>query len=51
MQNYQVAHYFSKYYHTEAGLKDFESPMPPAKFTAEKLASFIEDIERHTQNF
>jgi len=51
MQNYQVAHYFSKYYHTEAGLKDFESPMPPAKFTAEKLASFIKDIERHTRNF
>ncbi len=49
MQDYQICNYFSKYHNTEAGLKDFESPLPPAKFTAEKLASFIKDIERHTQ--
>ncbi len=49
IQDYQIANYFPKYYHTEAGLKDFESPMPPAKFTAEKLTSFIKDIEWHTQ--
>lgn len=50
IQDYQIANYFSKYYHLEAALKDFESPMPPAKFTAEQLASFIKDIERHTQS-
>ena len=50
IQDYQIANYFSKYYHLEAGLKDFESPVPPAKFTAEQLASFIKDIERHTQS-
>ena len=49
MQNYQVAHYFSKYHHMEAELKDFDSPLPPDKFTVENIASFIKDIERHTQ--
>ena len=49
MQDYQIAHYFSKYYHLEADLKDFESPMPPAKFTVENLTDFIKDIERHTR--
>ena len=49
MQEYQIAHYFAKYHHLEAGLKDFGSAMPPAKFTVENLADFIKDIERHTQ--
>jgi hypothetical protein len=49
MQEYQIAHYFAKYHHLEAGLKDFGSAMPPAKFTVENLTDFIKDIERHTQ--
>ena len=49
MQNYQVVHYFSKYYHLEADLKDFDIPMPPVKYTIENLNGFIKDIERHTR--
>jgi len=49
MQNYQVAHFFAKYHHIEADLKDFQSPLPPAKFTVENLTDFIKDIERHIQ--
>ncbi len=50
IQDYQIARYFSRYYHLEVGLKDFEPPVPPAKFTSEQLASFIKDIELHTQS-
>lgn len=49
MQNYQIAHYFEKYYHLEAGLKDFFSALPPSKFTIENLTGFLKDIEKHTQ--
>jgi len=49
MQEYQVAHYFMKSYHLGVGLKDFESPQPPVKFTAVMLAGFLQDIERHTR--
>ncbi|BAS31207.1 hypothetical protein [Dehalococcoides mccartyi] len=49
MQDYQVAHYFRKYCHMEAGLKDFESSLPPEKFKAEHLEGFLKDIEKHTQ--
>ena len=49
MQNYQVAHYFSKYYHLEADIKDFDSALPLAKFNVENLNGFIKDIERHTR--
>jgi hypothetical protein len=49
MQNYQVVHYFSKYYHLQADIKDFELPMPPSKYNIENLNGFIKDIERHTR--
>jgi hypothetical protein len=49
MQEYQVAHYFQKGYHLGVGLQDFNSPLPPAKFTAEMLRGFLQDIERHTR--
>jgi len=48
MQNYQVAHYFSKYYHLEADIKDFESAVPPSKYNIE-ISTFYQDIERHTR--
>lgn len=50
IRDYQIARYFSRYYNLEVGLKDFEPPVPPARFTAEQLASFIKDIEIHTQS-
>ncbi|MDD5702444.1 MAG: hypothetical protein PHU23_10395 [Dehalococcoidales bacterium] len=49
MQEYQVAHYFMKSYHLGVGLKDFNSPLPPTKFTAEMLREFLQNIERHTR--
>ena len=49
MQEYQVSHYFMKSYHLGVGLKDFNSPLPPAKFTADMLRGFLEDIVRHTR--
>jgi hypothetical protein len=49
MQEYQVAHYFMKSYHLGVSLQDFNSPLPPAKFTAEMLRGFLQDIERHTR--
>jgi hypothetical protein len=49
MQNFQVVHYFSKFYHIEVNLYDFEAAKPLAKFTVENLSGFIKDIKRHTQ--
>jgi hypothetical protein len=48
IQDYQIAHYFLKSYHLGVGLKDFISPLPPKKFTAEMLSGFLQDIEKHT---
>jgi hypothetical protein len=28
--------------------KDFDSPLPPARFTADMLSAFIEAIDRYT---
>jgi hypothetical protein len=49
MQNFQVVHYFSKFYHIEVNLHDFEASAPLAKFTVENLSGFIKDVKRHTQ--
>jgi hypothetical protein len=49
MQEYQVSNFFIKSYHSEVGLKDFNSPLPPAKFTSQMLIDFLQDIERHTR--
>lgn len=48
MQNYQIAHYFAKYHHLEAGLQDFFSVTPDKKFTIANLTGFLEDIYKHT---
>jgi hypothetical protein len=49
LQEYQVARFFEKDYHLEVRLKDFDSPLPPAKFTASMLIDFLHDVERHTR--
>ncbi len=49
IQDYQIARYFMKYFQMQAGIKDFESALPPEKFTAEQLSCFLEDVERYTQ--
>jgi len=49
MQDYQIAHYFMKNFHLGAGLKDFSSSLPPAKFNVVNLAGFLKDIEEHTR--
>jgi hypothetical protein len=49
MQNFQVVHYFSKFYHIEVNLHDFEAAAPLAKFTVKNLSGFIKDVKRHTQ--
>jgi hypothetical protein len=51
IQDSQVANWFQSNYHLTVRLRDFDPPVPPDKFTAEQLASFIKDIERHTRNF
>ena len=51
IQDSQVANWFQRNYHLTVRLRDFDPPVPPDKFTAEQLASFIKDIERHTRNF
>jgi hypothetical protein len=48
IQDYQIARYFMKSFHLDAGLKDFDSALPPAKFNIENLVSFLKDIEIHT---
>jgi len=49
MRDYQIARYFMKYFHLDAGLTDFNSSLPPAKFNIENLADFLKDIEIHTR--
>ena len=51
IQDSQIANWFEKNCHLTVRLRDFEPPVPPDKFSAEQLASFIKDIERHTRNF
>jgi hypothetical protein len=49
MQDYQISHYFMKYFHLGAGLKDFDSVLPPAKFNIDHISGFLKDIESHTR--
>ena len=44
MQDYQIARYFMKYFHLDVALKDFDSSLPPAKFSIEHLSGFLKDI-------
>jgi hypothetical protein len=48
IQDYQIADFFMKSYHLGVGLKDFISPLPPKKFSAEMLSGFLQDIKKHT---
>ena len=50
IQDSQIANYFMKFYHLGVNLKDFVSPLPPRKFTAEMLRGFLQDIEKRTQS-
>ena len=49
MRDYQIARYFMKYFHFDVALKDFNSSLPPAKFSIENLSGFLKDIESQTQ--
>jgi hypothetical protein len=49
IQNFQVVRYFSKFYHIEVNLHDFEAAEPLAKFTVENLGGFIKDVKGHTR--
>jgi hypothetical protein len=48
IQDFQIVNWFDKKYHVMVRLKDFESPLPPARFTADMLSAFIEAIDRYT---
>jgi hypothetical protein len=47
IRDYQIAHYFMEHFHFDAGLTDFNSTLPPAKFNIENLTGFLKDIEIH----
>jgi hypothetical protein len=47
IQDSQIASWFDRNYHLEAGLLDFDPPRPPAKFTVEMLTTFCQSIDRH----
>lgn len=46
IRNYQVKRWFEKNCHIEADLDDFNSPLPPSKFSAEGLKRFLKAVER-----
>ncbi|MGI2336211.1 MAG: hypothetical protein ACRKGH_06180 [Dehalogenimonas sp.] len=46
IRNYQVKRWFEKNCHIEADLDDFDSPLPPGKFSAEGLKRFLNAVER-----
>jgi hypothetical protein len=48
IQDFQIVNWFEKQYHIMVRPKDFESPLPPARFTADMLSAFIEAIDRYT---
>ena len=47
IQQHQIANWFERNYHIEAGLLDFDPPLPPKKFSAEMLSAFCQSIERY----
>ena len=47
IQDSQIANWFQRNYRIEAALSDFDSPLPPAKFTAEQLQRFCKAIEHY----
>ena len=49
IQDYQVARYFLKHFHFDVALKEFDSILPPAKFSIENLSGFLKDIESQTR--
>ncbi|MEN8615190.1 hypothetical protein ABFB09_07945 [Dehalogenimonas sp. THU2] len=46
IRNYQVKRWFEKNCHIEADLDDFNSPLPPGKFSADGLQRFLRAVER-----
>ena len=44
--NSQLARWFLRNYHIDVTLDDFESPLPPRKFSAESLTHFCRAVER-----
>ena len=48
IQDSQIANWFEKNCHITVRLKDFEPPVPPAKFTAEMLSLFCQSVDRYT---
>ena len=47
IQDSQIASWFDRNYHLEAGLLDFDPPRPPAKFTVEMLSAFFQSVDRY----
>ena len=47
IQDSQIANWFEKNFGLTVCLKDFDSPVPPARFTIEILTFFLESIDRH----
>ena len=43
----QIANWFERNYHLNVRLSDFDSPMPPLKFTVEQLSHFCRAVERY----
>ena len=46
IRNYQVKRWFEKNCHIEADLDDFDSPLPPGRFSADGLKRFLRGVER-----
>ncbi|MBN2238672.1 MAG: hypothetical protein JW712_02775 [Dehalococcoidales bacterium] len=47
IQTYQITRWFERNYHLDVDITDFDFPQPPAKFTNEMLAGFLQAIEDH----
>ena len=47
IQDAQISLWFRKNYQLEVILGDFDSPLPPARLTADKLSHFYDAIERY----
>jgi len=47
IQDSQLAGWFDKFHRIAAGLKDFDEPLPPARYTKESLKDFCRAVERY----
>ncbi len=46
IRDHQIRRWFEKHCHIEAELDDFNSPLPPSKFSAEGLKRFLKAVQR-----